>query len=316
MRRYYFVGLIGLGATLAIACSDDDSPANCPNVTADSGTPTADGGGKDATTTSDATTGGGDAGRDADASEGPSISSEVGAGAEILLYSDVLTAEFDEDDTVLHASDASECVAHVRAATKPPSSGGKLTVGGPVVGADGGPPATIEMTPDQGNVYLYFDPSSAAFPSNDLLELQVQGAGTESVPAFPVQTLRTPPADPIAVTAPVAGSAALSVPSGEALQITWTPPTGAQADVQMNVNMVVSTASKKARLYCSFPVTAGTGKVPASLLTAVKNRIGLPAFGQIVLCGGGSKEYKATGASYVIQTMRSDAEFRRNIELK
>lgn len=131
---------------------------------------------------------------------GPIVSESLGTTGLVNVFPDAIQAEFRVDDTILRVSNAPECVAHISALGKTFANAGQLTVGGTIVGADGGPSEPIVFGPDPDNGYFLPGP---VFPSDPLLTVQVALAGFASVPAMGVQTLHVLGNSPLEVTAPV-----------------------------------------------------------------------------------------------------------------
>jgi len=313
------VGAVFALVTVAVvaACGDDD--ANEGGGGPDSGAVALpDGGGTDANappSDSGAADVGDTGSSEASTDAGATIQTTVGSTGYIRLFNDAVFASFYEDDTILRASNAPECVVHFRSPTKPRSQAGSITIGGPVVGVDGGPAQPLIGTPDPiaENEYLVFDP--AVFPSNDDLQVTVEGAGSDAFPAMPAQALRPPPATLVKLTAPAHDGGPLSVSSTQPLQLTWTPPASAKAGATMVVaftEIKVPPSGKTASLFCNYPLAAGSAKVPPNLLAALKAVVGAGAAGTLSVFAGGGKEFTANGASYVLAASRFDA---RDIEL-
>lgn len=182
----------GLAGAAVVACDSDDNAA---------GGQASDAGGPDATSSSQ--TDGAPPPVDGGPVEaGPTVSEVLGTTGLIRVFPDAVQAEFRVDDTVFHVSNAPECVVHLAALGKGFSNAGTLTIGGAIVGADGGPPEPIEVGADteSNNNYLFPGP---LFPSDPLLTLQVALAGFSSVPSMPVQTLHVPGSTLLEITAPV-----------------------------------------------------------------------------------------------------------------
>jgi hypothetical protein len=181
-----------------------------------------------------------------------------------------------------------------------------LTIGGPVVGSEGGPASIIEVTPD---VTGYYDYAGAVFPATDELLLQIEASSTATFPSMSVQSLPLPPVDPFVVTKPaLPESGVLAIPSTKPLEIAWTVPSGANADLRVGVrlNEMNGEGSKHATLYCSFPLPEGAGKVPAELLSEIENQVGANGRGLVEVHAGSQKEFTSKGASYIIAVLRPD----------
>lgn len=314
MTHVSYLRCIAVVAPLALvaavsACSDDDLILPTGELP-DAGVPAADAGTADARAPEDAGVPPSDAAPDA--APEPTISRVTGSTGYVRVFNDAVFAEFYEDDTIVRASNAPECVVHVRSQSKPASPAGTLTIAGPVVGAEGGPdaPITIEPDPDGGNQYMAF--ADPVFPAGDALQVWVEGTATESFPVMPAQVLRPPPADVVAVTAPAADAdGALLIDSAAPLAIAWTPPAAPQADARMVFEMTGIDdldTSKIASLFCSFPLAAGSATIPANLLAEVRAQVGGTgsATGFVKAFAGGAKEFTGGGVSYFLEVGRPD----------
>jgi hypothetical protein len=316
MRRYLTVGLAAVasvGIALA-ACSDDatesgttrdgGSDASVPDTsrpdTSVADTSVAD------TSVADTSV--------ADADAGPTITTTVGTTGRIHVFGDAVFADFHEDDTIVRASNAPECVAHVASASKPFSNVGKITIGGTIVGSDGGAPTAVEVTadPTMENAYAYF---GEVFGANDTLTVQVATAGTIYIPALALQTLKPPAAAAVTVTAPTKPAPVgmipgrLTIPSTQPFEIKWTVPGGNVADKRIVFAFSGITGTpplKNVALFCGYPLAQASATIPANVLADLKSRAGTGANGQVHIWVGGQKEVSAGGASYVIEVTRND----------
>jgi hypothetical protein len=292
-------------AGVLIACTDDtDEPTTTANPDAglEGGTTvdaTADVGSlaNDASTKPDGTSNldAGDAGSE--------VTRVLGSTGVVTIGVDSIIGSFYEDDTILRTASAPDCVAHVRSSSKGTSSAGTLSVGGPIVGADGGAPNEIELTAEVSPfAYEHFGP---VFPADEVMLLQVQVSGGAAFPALPLQALRTSPPASVAITKPapdVDGN--IIVPSNAPFEITWTAPAGALADQRLVValsGLNVEGGAKRAALYCSYPLSAGTAALPAALLAELKVLVGANAPGLFHAWAGGQKEVATATSSYVIE---------------
>ncbi|MBX3262294.1 MAG: hypothetical protein KF782_21610 [Labilithrix sp.] len=232
-----------------------------------------------------------------------------------------IIARFLEDDTIVRASNAPDCVVHVRSATKSFSPAGSLTVGGAIVGVDGGPEQAIVVDPDETQQYLYApDPppeSGGVFPPTETLIVQIEGSGALAFPLMPAQSLPSPAAGALTIAKPAVdpdSADPVGIPTSEPFELVWTPPATPHADHRVILALEDATGEESPRiasLHCSFPIAAGKGTVPANLLTELKSRIGgsgtPSALMQVV--AGGYKEFTGGGASYVIEVSRDDTGF-------
>ena len=120
----------------------------------------------------------------------------------VRIFSDNILGTFDEDDTIVRASNAPNCVIYTRSSTKPLSAAGTLTVGGTLVGADGGLAQPAAIDPIDGPNF-YADSDTIFPPDADNLVALVDLQGTPEFPAFTGITLHTPLAGSVTVTKPV-----------------------------------------------------------------------------------------------------------------
>lgn len=326
MRRGRYVwisfGLMVIAGAAAVACGDDASPGD--SATPDGGS-TADSGARpDGSTPNDPDAGDddagdagladagdaglADAGEDADAAPTATVTTSVGPTGLIELDDVNALALFYEDDTIVHVSDAPECVGHLRSETKPASVAGTITIGGEIVGAVGGPPATVDVAPDPADPSNLYYSGDLIFPADDLLSLQIEKDSTTVFPSIPVQTLKTPPAGTVVVSVPEKPATGdLDVPSDKDLAFAWTPPastTGQSLYVRYG-DLVAN--GRTANIMCRFPLAVGSGRIPASLLSHVRTWLGGEVSAMIVTNAGGATEVAVGGASYVIFTARVDS---------
>lgn len=317
MRRALGFGLMAVSiiAATVVACGDDDTTNDKPGGDAgnDSSTP------RDSSVpdTSSSDSGGGtdasDAGVDAEA--GPTTTVTLSSAGRIQVFQDAIFGEFLEDQTIVRASNAPECVAHIGSKGKLFAKAGTLTVGGQIVNSDGGPTQAIAVQPgpfvdDTGYTYEYFAflDGINIFPPDDSLTLQVQTGGTATVGAMPVQTLRPPPAAQVTVTAPaVPDGGVLNIPSTLPFNVTWTAP-DAGADLRVFIGILeLDSVQKRANIYCGYPLSAGKATVPANFLGEVRARLGVASQGKIHIWVGGQKEAVVGSDSFVIEVTRPDS---------
>ena len=320
MRRalWFAVGGIWAAALTVAACSDDDATTT-PAVDGGAETGRPDGTVPDSSLpdVSSTDSGGGgdasDAGQDA-TEAGPTTTVAIASSGWIRVFADAFFGEFLEDQTIVRVSNAPECVAHVWSKSKLFSQAGTLTVGGQIVGSDGGPPSAIQLnaTPEAtGFPYFYFafdNGIDMIFPPDDSLTVQVQTGGTATIAAVPVQTLRPPPATPVAVTKPaVPDGGVLTVPSTVPFEVTWTAPdAGAEQRVLIGFTGMTS-AQKQAHIFCGYALSKGSASIPANLLAEVRSRLGGNGSGSLHIQMGGQKEVVVGQDSIVIEVTRPDS---------
>lgn len=305
------IGLAAMTASVLLACGDDDTAVTpAPDSGAldanrsDTSTPT-DSGGSDGGVDS-----GSDTGVDTGVDAGPTLTSAVGATGQIYIANDVVIGEFFEDDVILRWSNAPNCVVYVRGLTKPQSNAGTLTVGGQIVGTDGGTDAVINVEFDPSMGYFY---PATVFAPVDTHTLTVEVAGAGGLAALPVQTMRPPREAPVNVTAPAVpdAGASLNIPSTAPLAFTWTPPVGGFVNeqkmaVRLQTQLTSAANSKLTKLYCAFPLSAGTATIPANVLAELKTRAGGTADAVLHAFAGSAKEVTTATGSYFIEVVRAD----------
>jgi hypothetical protein len=308
------IGLATAAACVLLACGDDDTAVtptpdgSVPDSSKpDTSSPPIDSGGGTDTGT------GTDTGVDTGVDAGPTVTNTPGSTGEISVQPDIVVADFYEDDTIVHWSNAPNCVAFARGTNKKSGPAGTLKVGGEVVGKDGGADMEIEVSydPDMG----YFFPATV-FPPVDTYSVNVQTTQAVGFAPMPVEAFRPSREAPITLTAPAAldGGAFPTIPSTAPYTITWTAPTGGFVNDQVIIVSMVITGSsaltaKNLRLYCTFPLKDGTGTIPANVLSEIKTRGGGGASldGLMHIYSGGAKEVKLSTGSYFVEVARTDS---------
>lgn len=318
MTRRHFALLASLAGGLGLAtiavlggCSSDDeattinSPDAAPPPINTSTPPPATG--DAASAPPDA----GDAGQDA--SSAPSIAWTTGSTGTITIYEFAAIGEFFEDDVIVRSPEAPDCVARVRSRTKPRSPAGDLSVGGDYIGQDGGPPAIVVVQPTAESRYEHFlDMPPFFFPTPGNGEkVQVELSGTDTVPAMPVATLRSPVLPQVEVTAPtIPDSGTVTVDSQKPFTVKWTvADAGATPQRVILALHTLESPKRAADIRCSWPLSAGEGTLPVSLMSEIRGRVvgGTgPVLGRIEVNAGDMKEVTVGGASYVVVATRSD----------
>lgn len=247
---------------------------------------------------------------DATPDAGPTVERSLGPTGLIQIFDDSAFAYFFEDDTVLRASDTPECVAYVRSETKPASPAGGIDI----IGSDGTDPVSIRVEPDETNFYGAFDP---VFPAGEELDLKLEMNATAVFPAIGVQTLRTPLAGSVSVNQPTApAKGKLEVPSDRDFVFTWDVPTTTDGlRMQLHFADITSTNGRRAQIACTYPLAAGTARIPASLLDAVKAQLGGSGEGFVYTFAGGGGELVVAGTSYVLIATRQDSTTLGQFEL-
>jgi hypothetical protein len=295
MRRWIWIPFALGGVVAVIACGDDT--ADCPVV------PDASAGARDSSVAheADAAKGASDA-----ADSAASVSTQsIGSTGEIRITDEYVSASFHEDDTILRSSAAPDCVAHIRSKTKLFSPAGTVTIAG--TSPDGGAGDVFVMPPDQATGYFY-EAGGFVFPPSGDFQVKLSMSRTATFPAIAVQSLPTPPASSIVLTTPARpDSGPLVIASTSAFEVAWNVPVGANPNhrVGLRFNEFDSVdGSKKATLYCSFALSAGSGSIPSHLLTEIKSAAGAGATGLVSIHVGAQKEVADNGASYAVAVLR------------
>lgn len=310
---------LATAAAVLVACSDSDTTTPDDGTSLDAGPDTSPG--DTEAGAPDASDGAApDAGQD---DAGPTFTSAPGSTGYVQVRDTYIVAHFREDDTVLRASNVPECVAHIRSATKPLSAAGSLTIGGAIVGADGGPEQAIVVDPLDPTDPLYVyqpDPPpdfGGVFPPTETLLVQIEGSGSLAFPPMPAQSLPSPAAGAISFTKPVVdvdNPDPVVLTTSDTFEVTWTPPATPHADHRIILalqDIDAEEAPRLGNLHCSFPIAAGKGSIPANLLAELRSRVGGQgtATGLFHVLAGGYKEFTGGGASYVIEVSRDDTGF-------
>jgi hypothetical protein len=310
-RRHGIALLLGTACTAAailIACDDSDetTPSRGSDASADRNVTQP---GTDSAAPITPSDGGSDANQTVDS--GPTTTRTIGATGYFEIRHDSAFITFYEDDTFVRWSNAAECVMHVRASTKQPAAAGVVTIGGPVVGTDGGLPTEVQLQADPAmwgnNQYIYPD---IVYPAS--AEPVVQVAAAELAPTFPAlvaQSLR-PSSATVAVTSPP-NTATTILSSTQGFSIAWTAPTGANVANQrfiMSLKLVGNTlGSKTVFLSCAFPLSAGAGTIPANVLADAKAMLNdANVSGPLVFSAGGYAHVSSASSSYVVEVSRID----------
>lgn len=312
MRRVVRLGVATVSLTAAmLACGDDDDHYPAPG---DAGRTDTSIDAVDASASPDAPTGDADAGvpdASTEAEAGPTTTVTLGAAGRIRVFPDAVFAQFLEDQTILHTSNAPECVAHVWSKTKLFTMAGALTIGGEIVGSPGGPQANIVIQPgplnETGYPYAYFAAPNniVVVPPDDSLTLNIQTAGTITVGAIPVQTFRAPPATQTTITKPTAPDGGpLAVPSTLPFEVTWiAPDAGAEQRLFVGFSGLLG-LQKQAHIFCGYPLSAGKATIPSNFLAEVRSRLGATGSGVLHIWVGGQKEVVVGSDSFVIEVTR------------
>jgi hypothetical protein len=235
------------------------------------------------------------------------ISLRKGPTGVINLQDDSVFAQFFANDTILSASDAPHCVAWLRSTRKIPLSAGTLIVTGDMVGQPDGPAAPIRVgfDPEYFAHLAYLDRPPFLFRQGTAQVLKVKTTGTATFPAFPPTRLRSAGFPLLTILTPVLDDAGnLTISSTKGLRITWRIPLAA-GTARVGVSLLFLFApGRVGEVRCGAPVSAGKMVLPASLLTAVKQRLSpnAPIGGaEFYISLGDQRIRNVNGASYVIE---------------
>lgn len=293
--RRYFAVAIGISCSASfglLACGDDDDSAivgtgtdaggDASNVVEDTGTGGSNDSGSDAGKIDAGDAGKPtDAGADADAVAPPTFTDALRSSGHIRLAHDLVIGEFYVDDLEVRWSNSTECTMLVRTPAKAFGTAGTITIGGGIVGQDGGPTAAITIPPPSTpDIYLYAGPDTILPFSNEFTVDIDQGPTADGFPALTPQTLVTSLNLPLSIKTPTFGATPLEVPVTKPFELTWTPPAGPgdltkqRVLVDISVQPTASDSGKVVNLYCAFPVTAGKASIPGEILADMKARSG------------------------------------------
>ena len=287
-----------VAATTLLACEEDattPSPTGSDAAVVDTGTA---GPSKD-----DAATLPADAG-----DAGPVVTTDHGSTGYVTIYSDTASCIFYEDDTIVRWPGTPECVLHTRSATKPSSPAGEATLGG-VADVDGG---IVQLSADPAtygsNQYIY--PSLVFAPT---AEPAIQFALAEAPPSFAAITVQTlhPRAAVVTLTSPP-DVEMTTLSSTEPLQVTWTPPTGANVASQRLIMELDITGdgpgSRHALLSCNYPLSAGTATIPGNVFAETKAQSrAADTNGALTFLAGGYLRQGTGASSYILEVAKSDS---------
>jgi hypothetical protein len=248
------------------------------------------------------------AGRRDDQNRRQVTTTAIGPTGRIEVSDFFVGAVFFADEIILRANANPECVAHIGAAEKPFAPAGALTVSSDLVGTPGGPPAALVINPDAINEYFEFpDPPLFQFP--DGAKTQVKLGGTPVFPAIPLTTLRTPIFALVTVTAPVLpDTGTLTVQSRAPLHFAWDVPSSHGGSrpfahrQSVSVRLFALGPVRWGQLYCTWPISAGRGQIPAVLMSEMQAQLGGTGAvdGVLDVYAGEFKELTPANASYVV----------------
>ena len=254
------------------------------------------------------------------------INSRVGPTGfiEILQYG--IFASFREDDQIITASNAPNCVGWVRSSNKPLSTAGDpFSFGKPDITASSSAytnnPILIE--PDRQNFYLFGD---TLFDATAPATVQFETQGSVSMPAIPKTRLHSPGPGVTKMISPVnfrdaqGNFGVIPINSGEDYEVAWEKLNPAPAkNMAVSLYQIVASSpigsSKLSQINCVFPYADGQGKIPSSLMTEIRTRtlngqpstIQVDAIPGIQAFPGEAKMINIRDANYFVYVSRSDS---------
>lgn len=308
--------------SLIAACSDDPKSADsCPLP--DGSTIPKDGATVDTGPNPD-TDSGADAGNeDANTDGGATLQVMTALSGHVDVNWFGVNALFTPDDIVIHSTDYPQCRITLRAKARADfrADVGSLSIGGSLVGQDGGMPTplVIPYSTDNAGIYLGFPPEGQIFNQgvSSSVQVQIEGNSGNGVPELGVTTLHSPPYASITVLTPTVpadpddAGTGIIVKSTEDFPITWTVPTTPGADAGGAGERIIFALtetlglSRTGELRCHFPVSAGQGRVPAALLREFRMRLDPEnpvSVGRISIRTGDQREVVIPGAPGVSDT--------------
>jgi hypothetical protein len=244
---------------------------------------------------------------------------ETGTSAYLRIFDGIVFGNVYLDDTIVRVVNGPECVAFVRSAIKCSIGIGTMTIGGDMVGRDGGPPAPVAINPDEtpcppGPSYAHFLDAPPFFfrpTGNDRVLVDVAGLGGD-VAALPVTTLRGTQFEQVTVTAPVpADAGALAISTAADFVVRWTVPDGGSTTQKVFIGMRgVALGNRTAELACSFDFNSGQAVLPQSLLAALKTQLG--GTGKVDIAAfkvfaGDLRIVSARDTTYLIEVSRQES---------
>lgn len=309
-------------ALASLACDDDSSGGTSTGTdsgadassTADSSTAKDGGSGSDGSASPDSGSDASpsDAGTDADATTGPTRKESVESTGVVRVLSTFAYAEFYVDDVVVRWSNAPDCVLVMRSPAKPLATAGTVTIGGEIVGKDGGPTNPVILDPD----FDYYAEDNILPSTNEFRVDISQGPTSTSFASLPIQTVPTSLPTPLALLTPTAvdAGARRTIPIATPFELTWTAPSGPgdltfqRVIVELNVSPSQQDTGRSANLFCGFPITSGKATIPAEVLQDMAAAAGgAPAGGLLAVFAGGQRTVTVKNTTYIIAVNRDDS---------
>lgn len=321
MKRVGTYGIVLLSAALSSvwACTGDDDVDLGPDDGAVDASTVTDSG-RTADASKDAATNPVDARADApvdgaisDASDAEVDTVTRRTGPSGLVYVDdvYVVAQFYASDTIVRDSTAPECFALLRPADGFSVNAGTITLGGEIVGKEGGlsEEGTFDYDTDSGE-YFFEGDGNGIFPMGEGYTLSFTLSGTTGFPAVTIAALPTPKNENATFTAPALGAErTLSLRTDTDFVFTWTPPASSdgQTITLAFTDFTNPVDGVTGALYCNFPAGVGSGRVSAGLLAALRDATAGESGLLRADLGGATVLGSADGAAYLVQARRLES---------
>lgn len=317
MKRIGVWGIVAFSCVLfsAAGCTGDDdfdpetgddtpADASWPDSTQSSSSSSSGSAIHDGSTDSSADANSSDA-ADADTS---TLVRTTGPSGRVIIDDIFVTAQFFAGSTIVRDTTAPGCFTMIREGNNAPVGAGAITLGGEIVGTEGGltEESSFEADPETGE-YFFDGNGSGIFPMGGGHTLTFALAGTEGFPPASISELPTPGDGDATFTSPVLGDGrTLRLRTDVDLTLTWTAPANSDGQsITLSFNDFLNTdTGTTASLYCSFSAGAGAGRVPAGLLAALREVAGSNGGFVEADIGGASFLGAADGAAYLVVTRR------------
>jgi hypothetical protein len=250
------------------------------------------------------------------------VTSTVGATGEIEIAPDFIQGTFSAGDIILRARAHPECVANITDAEKPLADAGTLTISSDLVGQEGGPPAPFVIQSDSDpfvhNLYVDY-PSPVLYNVGEATRTWTKLSGNSNFPAMPKTQVRSPAFASINITAPtVPPSGVLAIQSTAPYKFKWDVPSAPsphKKTQRVSARLFALSPVKWIQLFCSWPLTDGHGKLPVSLLRAMKEQLAFdaPVDAVVDTYAGEFTEVATATSSYVIFPTNVDSTTLRQV---
>lgn len=253
----------------------------------------------------------------AECSEPPLVVTETeGPYGTVSIFPDAVFGDFFASGAILRASDSTACVGRIRPIPEGKSLVGEMKVTSPFLALTGAPSATVILDQDVDNEYIFIGGPPFVYPRDRRVSVSVETTGGSGLPALPKTELHSASFPFLEVLEPVIPPVGeLVIPSDQDFHVIWKPPVHGKgrsavgASSRSEARVVVSLwfiagFTLDGEIRCGFPVSAGRGVIPASLLREMRERISpdapIPSAILNVFLGD-QREVRPGGASYVIE---------------